>query len=79
LCFGWDMALSVSRLGQGQARKPGPRSPTCRELTYPRQGGSLASPPAGCKWNHVGSPLLASNHEAQACMTGLRRSPRSDR
>jgi hypothetical protein len=42
--LGLVMALSGSRLSQGKRGKPGPRSPTCRELTYPAPRASLASP-----------------------------------
>ena len=35
---------SRSRSVRGGREKPGPRSPTCRELTYPAPKSSVASP-----------------------------------
>jgi hypothetical protein len=46
------MALSVLRASvRGKRRKPGPRVPTCRELTYPAPRSSVASPASDGKRN----------------------------
>ena len=46
------MALSVLRASvRGRRRKPGPRVPTCRELTYPAPRSSVASPASDGKRN----------------------------
>jgi hypothetical protein len=70
--LGLVMALSVSRLSQGKRGKPGPRSPTCRELTYPAPRGSLVLPASSGKrlllfdaYDHVAVALAGSAHRAE--------------
>jgi hypothetical protein len=49
------MALSVLRASvRGKRRKPGPRVPTCRELTYPAPSASLALTTPRRKRNDLG-------------------------
>ena len=49
MVFGLGHALSVCASVRGKRGKPGPRSPTCRELTYPAPRGSLVLPASSGK------------------------------
>jgi hypothetical protein len=84
--LGLVMALSVSRLGQGKRGKPGPRSPTCRELTYPAPRGSLVLPASSGKrlllrdtYDSVAVALARPAHGPETSDDGSAPQPRIDR
>ena len=70
--IGLSMALSISASVKGRREKPGPRSPTCRELTYPAPRGSLVLPASSGKrllprdtYDSVAKRLARRSHRAE--------------